>query len=313
MTMQAIRIHQFGGPDVLQEDSIPVPEPKADEILVRVAAASVNPVDYKIREGKFAAVHDEALPVTLGRDLCGVVAEVGTSISDAARGDELFALLGNDRGSYAQYVVLKRGEWARKPARLSAIEAAAVPLAALTAWQGMIDHGGLKKDQRVLIHGGAGGVGHFAIQIAKAKGASVATTCSGEDIEFCRSLGADVAFDYKKEKFEDHLSEIDLVYDLVAGETQERSYKVLKHGGALISTLQEPDKAKALYKNLTIGHYMAKPDAGELAEIAALIDQGKIKPVVQAVYALAEAAKAQIVLASQHVRGKIVLSVQSEV
>jgi NADPH:quinone reductase-like Zn-dependent oxidoreductase len=135
----------------------------------------------------------------------------------------------------------------------------------------MIDQGDMKSGQRVLIHDGAGGVGHFAVQIAKAKGAWVATTCSGEDLDFVRSIGADEAIDYKAEKFEDRLSDIDLVYDLVAGETQERSFKVLKQGGALISTLQEPDKAKELYKNIKIAHYMAKPDADELAQIAELL------------------------------------------
>jgi len=185
-----------------------------------------------------------------------------------------------------------------------------VPLAALTAWQGMIDYGGLSAGKRVLIHGGAGGVGHFAIQIAKAKGAWVATTCAGEDIDFVRSLGADTAFDYKTEKFEDKLSDIDLVYDLIAGETQERSYQVLKHRGALISTLQEPDKAKALYKNLTIARYTTKPDARELAQIAALIEQGRIKPVIHAVYPLADVAKAEQVLDQGRVRGKIVLTLQ---
>jgi NADPH:quinone reductase-like Zn-dependent oxidoreductase len=207
-------------------------------------------------------------------------------------------------------VVLKPGEWASKPSSVSHIEAAAVPLAALTAWQGMVDHGGLKSGQRVLIHGGAGGVGHFAIQIAKAKGAWVATTCAKEDFDFVRGLGADQAIDYKHEKFEELLSDVDLVYDLISGETQERSFKVLKQGGALISTLQEPDKAKALAKNIKIAHYMAKPDADELTQIAALIEAGEIHPVVHATYRLADAARAEQALATEHVRGKIVLTVE---
>jgi NADPH:quinone reductase-like Zn-dependent oxidoreductase len=309
MNMHAIRIYEFGGPEVLKNDILPLPEPKTDEILVRVEAASVNPVDGKIREGKFAKVNDEALPVTLGRDLSGVVESCGPSVQGTMPGDTVFALLGYDRGSYSQYVLVKPAEWARKPDNLSHVEAAAVPLAALTAWQGMIDHGRLKSGQRVLIHGGAGGVGHLAIQIAKAKGAWVATTCSGGDLDFVRSLGADQAIDYKAEKFEDRLSEIDLVYDLIAGDTQERSFKVLKLGGALISTLQEPDKAKALIKNITIAHYMAKPDAEELAEIASLIRAGKLKPTIAKTYDLEHAAQAEIALAAGHVRGKIVLTV----
>jgi NADPH:quinone reductase-like Zn-dependent oxidoreductase len=308
-TMHTIRIHAFGGPDVLQDDIMPVPQPKADEILVRIAAASVNPVDGKIREGKFAKVGDEALPVTLGRDLSGVVESCGPYVQDLKPGEAVFALLGYDRGTYAQYALVKPEEWARKPQNLSHVEAAAVPLAALTAWQGMITHGGLKSGQRVLIHGGAGGVGHLAIQIAKAKGAWVATTCSGEDMQFVRGLGADQAIDYKTEKFEDRLSDIDLVYDLIGGDTQERSFKVLKQGGALISTLQEPDKAKALAKAITIAHYMAQPDAILLTEIAGLLRAGKIKPIIAATYDLKDAAQAEIALTKNHIRGKIVMTV----
>jgi NADPH:quinone reductase-like Zn-dependent oxidoreductase len=310
MNMHAIRIHTFGGPEVLKDEVVPAPEPQGDEILVRIEAASVNPVDYKTREGKFPKALDDALPIILGRDLSGIVEKTGTDTAPVEKGQAVIALLDYDRGAYAQHVVLKRGEWTAKPTNLSFVQAAAVPLAALTAWQGMIDHGGLKEGQRVLIHGGAGGVGHMAIQIAKAKGAWVATTCAGEDFEFVRNLGADQLIDYKMEKFEDRVSDIDLVYDLIGGETQDRSFKVLKHGGALISTLEQPDKAKALYKNLTIAHYMAKPDADELKEIAALIETGKIKPFVHATFKLAEAAKAEQMLASEHVRGKIVLSVQ---
>jgi NADPH:quinone reductase-like Zn-dependent oxidoreductase len=277
--------------------------------LVRIEAASVNPVDGKIREGKFAKVNDEALPVTLGRDLSGIVESCGPSAQNIVAGDAVFALLGYDRGAYAQHVLAKPEEWARKPENLTHVEAAAVPLAALTAWQGMIDHGKLKAGQRVLIHGGAGGVGHFAIQIAKAKGAWVATTCAGQDLDFVRGLGADEAVDYRSEKFEERLSDIDLVYDLIAGETQERSFKVLKHGGALISTLQEPDKAKALYKNIHIAHYMAKPDAYELKQIADLLRAGKIKPIIAATFRLEQAARAEIALTEEHIRGKIVLTV----
>lgn len=312
MTMHAIRIHKFGGPEVLEDERIPVTKPEGDEILVRIEAASVNPVDAKIREGEFAKVSDDALPVTLGRDLSGTVEALGHNVTDIPVGQAVFALLGYDRGAYAQHAILKPGEWASKPAGLTHVEAAAVPLAALTAWQGMIDHGGLKNGQRVLIHGGAGGVGHLAIQIAKAKGAWVATTCAGDDLDFVRSLGADQGIDYRQDKFEDRLSDIDLVYDLIGGETQERSFAVLKQGGALISTLQEPDRAKALARNLTIAHYMARPDSDELKQIALLIEAGKIKPVVHASYDLGDAARAEQALADGHVRGKIVLTVSHD-
>jgi NADPH:quinone reductase-like Zn-dependent oxidoreductase len=309
MNMHAIRIHRFGGPDVLKDEVVDIPIPGANEILVRVKAASVNPVDYKTREGKFPKVPDDSLPVTLGRDLSGVVETCGTNINTISPGKSVFALLGYDRGAYAEHVILRPDEWTDKPSNLSHVEAAAVPLAALTAWQGMIDHGGLKDGQRVLIHGGAGGVGHFAIQIAKSKGAWVATTCAAGDFDFVRKLGADQAIDYKADRFEERVSDIDLVYDLIGGETQERSFAVLKRGGALVSTLQEPDKAKAIAKNLTIAHYMAHPDAGQLTEIARLIEAGKIRPMVQATFPLAQAAKAEETLANGHIRGKIVLEV----
>ena len=310
MHMHAIRIHKFGGPEVMKDEVVELAHPQSEEILVRIEAASVNPVDSKTREGKFAKASDDALPIILGRDLSGVVEELGPSAWGVEVGQSVFALLGYDRGAYAQRVLLKPGEWALKPANVTHVEAASDPLAALTAWQGMIDHGGLKKADRVLIHGGAGGVGHFAIQIAKAMGAWVATTCAKEDFDFVTGLGADLPIDYKNDKFEDRLSDIDLVYDLIGGDTQERSFKVLRHGGALISTLQEPDKAKALYKNIKIAHYMAKPDADELKQIAKLIESGKIRPIVQETFPLWQAAKAEEALACSHVRGKIVLTVQ---
>lgn len=308
MTMHAIRIHAFGGPEVLKDDVVPLPQPKDDEVLVRIHAASVNPIDAKIRSG--ARGDADALPITLGRDLSGVIESCGPAVQNIRAGDAVFALLGWDRGSYAQHVAVKAVEMAPKPANLSHIEAAAVPLAALTAWQGLVEHGGLASGQRVLIHGGAGGVGHFAIQIAKAKGAWVATTCGVDDLDFVHKLGADQAIDYKAQKFEEALKDIDLVFDLIGGETQEKSFQVLRHGGALISTLQEPDKAKALAKAAKIAHYMAQPNAAQLAEIGRLIEAGKIKPVIAATYPLAQAAQAQGALKNQHVRGKVVLIVE---
>lgn len=307
MTMHAIRIHEFGGTEVLKDDTIALPQPSDDEVLVRVHASSVNPIDAKIRSGDRG--DPEKLPITLGRDLSGVIESCGTRVSGLRAGDQVFAMLGWDRGGHAEHVVVKAVEMAPKPSNLSHVEAAAVPLAALTAWQGLIDHGGLKSGQRVLIHGGAGGVGHFAIQIAKAKGAWVATTCSARDFDFVRKLGADQAIDYKAEAFEDILKDIDLVFDLIGGETQDKSFKVLRHGGALISTLEEPDKAKALAKAATAKHYMATPNAAELAEIGRLIEDGKIRPVVAQTFPLADVARAESALEQGHVQGKIVLTV----
>lgn len=307
MNMHAIRIHEFGGPEVLKDDTIALPQPKDDEVLVRVHASSVNPIDGKIRSGDRG--DPDKLPITLGRDLSGVIESCGTRVSGLRAGDPVFAMLGWDRGGHAEHVVVKAVEMAPKPSNLSHAEAAAVPLAAITAWQGLVDHGGLQSGQRVLIHGGAGGVGHFAIQIAKAKGAWVATTCSGRDFEFVRGLGADQAIDYKADAFEEILKDIDLVFDLIGGETQDKSFNVLRHGGALISTLEEPDKAKALAKAAKAMHYMATPNAAELAEIGRLIEAGKIRPVVAQTYPLADVARAEEALERGHVQGKIVLTV----
>jgi len=294
---------------VLKLEDVPIPQPQDDEVLVRIHAASVNPVDYKTREGKYPVVKQQDLPITLGRDFSGTVESCGSRVEGLRKGDPVFALLGGDRGAYAQYVVTKAVEFTAKPRSLDHVHAAAIPLAALTAWQGLFDQGKLTSGQKVLIHGGAGGVGHMAVQLAKAKGAWVATTCSGEDIDFVRELGADKAIDYKKQRFEDEVSGIDLVYDLIAGETQTRSFAVLKQGGTMISTLQKPDEAKAKEKNLRVAHYAAQTNAFELAEIAALIDAGKVRAIVARTFDLAQAGAAQDFLAREHVRGKVVLTV----
>ena len=308
-TMNAVYIHKFGSPDVLTVENVSMPEPAEDEIVIKVEAASVNPVDYKIRSGKYPSVREDQLPKVLGRDVAGIVQAVGAGVSKFRAGDAVYAMLGRESGGYAEFAVAKEDEAAPMPSKLDFVDAAAVPLAALTAWQGLFDEGDLKSGQRVLIHGGAGGVGHFAVQFAKAKGAWVATTVSSEDIEFARDLGADQVIDYKTQKFENELEPVDLVYDLIAGETQDRSWKVVKDGGAIISTLKEPDQAKAKEHNVRVAHYMAEPNADELEEITRLIDAGKVKPVVEATFPLAQAAKAHEHMEHDHIQGKVVLKV----
>lgn len=308
-TMKAARIHDFGGPEKLNIEDVPVPQPKDDEVLVRISAASVNPVDYKTREGKYPLIPREKLPVTLGRDFSGVIESCGTRVQGLKKGDAIFALLGNDRGAFADYCISRATEFAPKPKSLDHIHAAAVPLVALTAWQGLFDNGHLEEGQRVLIHGGAGGVGHMAIQFAKAKGAWVATTCSEGDIDFVRDLGADRAIDYKNKKFEKEVSDLDLVYDLIGGETQVRSFAVLKRGGTLISTLQPPDENKAKEKQIRVGRYTAQPNAAQLGEVAQLIDDGKVKVVVTKTFAFGDVSKAEAFQEKEHPRGKVVLTV----
>lgn len=309
--MKAVRLHGFGGPDKLAIEQTPLPHPEDDEVLVRVQAASVNPVDYKTREGKFPPVTQDSLPTTLGRDLAGTVETCGTRAHNMiAKGDRVFAFIGTDRGSCAEFVVVKAIEMVAVPDEIDPVQAAAAPLAALTAWQGMFDHGGLEAGQRVLIHGGAGGVGHFAIQLAKARGATVVTTASGDDLDFVRELGADIAIDYKTERFEDVAKDIDLVFDLVGGETQERSWSVLKQGGIMVSTVQEPDQTKAAgHKARSAPRYMAEPNAAQLGEIADLMAAGKVRAIVSETFPIDDVRAAQERLEKGGVRGKIVLTV----
>jgi NADPH:quinone reductase-like Zn-dependent oxidoreductase len=307
-TMKAVRIHRFGGPEVMAWEDVPIPQPMDDEILVRVRAASVNPVDYKIREGKYPLVKEKQLPVILGRDLCGEVVACGTASLSIKHGDPIYAFLGPDRGAYAEYAVVRAVEYTAKPKKADDIAAGAIPLAALTAWQGLFDHGALTAGERVLIHGGAGGVGHFAVQFAKAKGAEVWTTVSTADVDFAHELGADQVIDYKTQRFEDMACDVDLVFDLIAGQTQERSWKVLKRkGGRLVSTLTEPSHEQALTHDARALHYMAQPDGAQLARIGELIDAGRVRPVVSRIFKLSDAAAAQTYLQREHVRGKVVL------
>ena len=305
----AIRIHEFGDSSVLSVDEVPIPEPGPGELLVRVHAAGVNPVDYKIRKGGYPAVSEDALPYTMGREVSGVVEAVGEGVDSFTQGAAIHAMLGQGRGGYARHAIVMPAEAAAVPQNLSHIEAAAVPLAALTAWQGMIDHGGLSEGQTVLIHGGAGGVGHFAVQIAKARGAQVVTTAGAEDAEMLRELGADRMIDYRSERFEDVAGEVDLVFDLIGGETQDRSWGVLKQGGTMVSTLEEPSADKAQAEGASTARFLVQPNGIQLAEIGRLIVAGRLRPVVSRTFPLDGAAAAQDGLEHEHSRGKIVLDV----
>jgi NADPH:quinone reductase-like Zn-dependent oxidoreductase len=308
-TMRCVRIHGFGGPEVLSLEEVVAPHPAGGEVLVRVHAASVNPVDAKIRSGRYPRVQADQLPLTLGRDVAGEVVESGGGTGLPMVGTAVHAMLGWDRGGYADYAVVKAAELAPQPDGLDAVEAAAVPLAGLTAWQGLFDHGGLQAGQRVLIHGGAGGVGHFAVQFAKARGAFVATTVSGDDLAFAHELGADQAVDYEADRFEEMVEPVDVVFDLVGGETQARSWGVLKPGGILVSTLGPPDDDQAKARGARGAGYMAQPNGSQLAEIDRLIADGKVRPVIGAVLRLPEAAIAHERLERHRVRGKLVLEV----
>jgi NADPH:quinone reductase-like Zn-dependent oxidoreductase len=304
--MKAVRIHRFGGPEVLQVDDVAKPAVTDGKLLIRVSAASVNPVDYKIRQGGYPKVTDKDLPVTLGRDVAGVVE---TAAGGFTAGDEVYAHLDWADGGYAQFALCAPGGVAAKPASLDMVEAAAVPLAATTAWQGLFDHGQLKAGERVLIHGASGGVGAFAVQFARIAGAEVIATASADEIDRVRALGATQVIDHNAQKFEDEVHDVDQVFDLIGKETQERSFQTLKRGGRLISTVQEPDPAKAAEAGVTAKRYMATPDAGQLANFAKLIDTGQVVVTVAKVFDLDEAVAAHRFLEEDHPHGKVVLKV----
>jgi NADPH:quinone reductase-like Zn-dependent oxidoreductase len=307
--MFAYRIHTFGGPDVLEREKIDVPEPASHEVLVHVRTASANPVDLKTRAGKYPLIGEDQLPYTLGRDFAGVVKAVGKDVTRWKPGDEVYGFVGQGQGAYAEFVVVEANALARRPAKVDWTVAGAVPLAALTAWQGLFDHGRLDAGERVLIHAGAGGVGHLAVQFAKTMGAQVFVTASGDGVEFVRRLGADHVIDYSTQRFEDAAPDMDLVFDLVGGQTQQRSWAVVKAGGAFISTLAEPSQIEATSRGARAARYTARPDGAQLAEVARLIDQGQVDVKVMATYPFDAAPEALATLEKGHVRGKIVIAV----
>ncbi len=310
-TMHAVLIRRFGGPDVVEYGEVPVPQPRAGELLLKVEAASLNPVDWKIRSGKYPVVKEDKLPFVLGRDFSATVVQS----DDAALppGTLVHGMADMAHGTLAQYTIAKPGQVAAVPGALDRMAAAAVPLAGLTAWQGLFDHGELKAGQRVLIHAGAGGVGHLAVQFAKARGAHVITTVSTDDLAFARNLGADEVIDHTATRFETQLKDIDLVYDLVGGETQERSWAVLKKGGTLVSTVQEPSPDKAAAIGVRALRYTARPDAGQLREIDSLIQAGRVKPLVARKFAYGDAKEALRSLEEGHTTGKLVLDMAGAV
>jgi NADPH:quinone reductase-like Zn-dependent oxidoreductase len=310
-TMHAVLIRRFGGPEVVEFAEIPVPEPRAGELLIRVEAASLNPVDWKIRSGKYPLVKEDKLPFVLGRDFSGTVVHSDDAAFPA--GTLVHGLLDIEHGSLAQYTIARAHTLARVPGAIDRVLAAAVPLAGLTAWQGLFDHGGLRAGQRVLIHAGAGGVGHLAVQFAKARGATVITTVSTDDVAFARSLGADEVIDHRKERFESGLRDIDLVYDLIGDDTQERSWAVLKKGGALVSTVQEPSQEKANAIGVRATRYTVAPNAGQLREIDALIQAGQVRPLVARTWAYGDAKEALRALEQGHGSGKLVLDLATAI
>jgi NADPH:quinone reductase-like Zn-dependent oxidoreductase len=313
LSMHAVLIRSFGGPEVVEIADIDVPRPREGELLLKVEAASLNPVDWKIRSGRYPAVGADKLPYVLGRDFSATVVRAPGAGSGFAQGTLVHGLLGIERGSFAQYVVARVDELAPVPGALDRLAAAAVPLAGLTAWQGLFDHGGLRAGQRVLIHAGAGGVGHFAVQFAKTRGATVIATASSDDIAFVRSLGADQVIDYRKDRFEAHVRDVDLVYDLIGGETQERSWSVLKAGGVLVSTVAEPARDTAAAHGVRALRYTAASNAAQLREIDALIEAGQVRPLLARTFALGDVKNALAGIEHGHGSGKTVLDLATPI
>ena len=305
--MRAERIHSFGGPEVLRFESVPKPKPKENEILVHVHAASVNPVDWKIREGHLGQF---PLPMIMGSDFSGVVAEIGPRVEEFRVGQAVFGTVADESGSYAEFAIAPVLQAAEKPPKLPHTQAAALPTAGLTAWQALYEHGGLRERQKILIHAAAGGVGAFAVQFAKLKGARVIGTASREHRDFVRELGADEVIDYRATKFEQVVRDVDVVFDTIGGETQQRSWGVLKKGGILVSVVQPPSE-EAPRKYGVTGEFfrcdLARSD--ELAQIAELVSTGRVQVNIQSVLPLEKAREAQELSQKGHSQGKIVLRI----
>ncbi len=309
--MQAVVAHEYGAPDVLKVEQMQRPEPNDDEALVRVIASSVNPADPLTLSGKYAKEFGTRLPLIPGYDIAGVVEKTGANVTKLKVGDAVYGYPTFGCG-WADYVAVKEWEVAAKPKSLNFVEASAVPMGALTAWQALVDVAKLQPGQTILVHGGSGGVGSFAVQIAKARGARVIATASTRNQDLLKQLGADEAVDYTETKFEDVAKDVDAVLDPVGKETLARSYVVLKKGGIVISLVARPDPAELKKHGIRGAGISVHPDAENLTEIAQLVDAGKIKPIVTEVLPLTGAVKAQQQAATHHTRGKVVLQIADE-
>ncbi len=309
-TMKAVRFHGYGGPEVLVIEQVPKPEPGPGQVLVRVRAASVNPIDWKLREGVLRALMPVRFPAIAGEDLAGVVEALGDGVTDLRVRDAVFAMTAMDvLGGYAEYAVLDRSATALKPETLDFVQAAAVPMGALTAWQGVVEAGGLKPGDRLFVHAAAGNVGGMAVQIANALGAHVTAAASADSRSLIEAYGAEQFVDYKAGRFEDAARGMDIVFDTLGGEMQARSWGLLKPGGILVSTLGIADPARAEAHGVRAVGVSCQPNGAQLRRVAEMIDAGKLRPNVGAVLTLDEAAKAQELNRTGGAKGKIVLTV----
>ncbi len=307
--MKAVVINEYGDESVLHYIDVERPKPKADEVLVKVHVAAVNPADWKIRDG-MGEQFGFKLPLILGGDIAGTVKAVGNGVENFKQGDAVYGMtLSSLSGGYAEYAIAKADTITLKPDNLNFEEAAAIPIGALTAWQAMFDLAHLSSGQRILITGASGGVGSMAVQLAKAKGAFVIGTASGKNEQFVRDLGADEFVDYTRQPFEEVVKDVDVIFDTIGGDTQERAFQTLKKGGFLVTSSQTPSEEKAKEFGVEAAFVFCKPNAGQLTEINRLIEEGKLKIHIETILPLTEVKKAHQLSQSGRTRGKIVLQV----
>ncbi|UZJ79931.1 NADP-dependent oxidoreductase [Fictibacillus sp. KU28468] len=312
--MKAVVINEYGGRDQLVEKKVNDPKPGPKDILIEIHATSINPVDWKIREGYLRDNLSFTFPIILGWDAAGVVKETGSSVTKFKPGDEVFTRPATERdGTYAELLAADEELVAFKPKNLTYEEAASIPLVGLTAWQCLVEFAHIQEGQRVLIHAGGGGVGSFAIQLAKAKGAYVLSTGSKDSEEIIKESGADEFIDYKVKDFAEAIEPVDIVFDTIGGEVQHNSYKVIKPGGILVSIISPPVQKEATNHSVKAGFVFLDPDGDQLAEIGKLIEAGKIKPFVGETFPLTQEGvrKAHELSESHHAKGKIIIQVKS--
>ena len=308
--MKSVRIHEYGGRETLRYEESPMPQMSNHDVLIKVIAAAVNPVDWKIREGYLKEMIFYQLPLILGWDLSGIVEKVGDEVTGFNPGDAVYSRpeLSRD-GAYAEYIAVRATELARKPETVSFAEAASIPLAGITAWEAVINRGRIAEGQSILIHAAAGGVGSLAVQLAKWKGAHVYATCSERNLALVKSLGADEVVDYEKNRFQDIVRDVDVVFDTIGGQVQEASWSVLKPRGMLVSIVQPPSQERANQVNVRGEFVFIQPSSEILGELSHLVDNGTIRPVVGAEFSLKDVTRAHELSESGRARGKIVLHV----
>lgn len=301
--MKAIQINQYGGVEVLEVNEINKPRPGKGQVLVEVHAASINPIDYKLRSGMLKQWMPLQFPATLGGDFAGVVTETGDEIFGSA------LVLNGGSGAFAQKAAVNTKNTALKPKSLDFIQAAALPLVGSSAIQALEEHINLQSGQKILIHGGAGGIGHVAVQLAKAIGASVATTVSKGDVNFIKQIGADEVIDYQSQKFWEILKDFDAVFDTVGGEVTDKSFKVLKQGGVIVSMLGQPNEELAAQAGVTAIGQNTQTNTEHLQRLAKWVDEGKIKVEVDKIFSLDQAKEAFTYQEGTHSKGKVVFQI----